>query len=196
MKNKELKRLTRSIVEKAERRGIAAGAYALCALGYMPEEIAIFSRGENPYRNDIRQKACDYARKNNLPIPASCAPKRVRTKKTPEVVDCRAAFRDATMKTGFALVLTQPMLENLCSIADGVPSDRVLYYKELGAVRPNNFIATGAALSKRGLIDCRGKLSPIGALVVGLLREAGVFAVSDAALKRSRVTPSTSVQEA
>jgi len=114
----------------------------------------------------------------------------------------RAAFQSQAMRSSFALTLTQPMLENLCAIADGVESDRSLYFQCCGAARPDNFLATSKALEKRGLIhdhprrhdmsDFREnydqgishiwQLTPAGEALVVLLKVTGIFVEADAAI--------------
>ena len=54
------------------------------------------------------------------------------------------------MRQNLALVLTQPMLDELCAIACDCQSDRSLYFRDIGQVAPDNFIGTRAALEKRG----------------------------------------------
>ena len=100
------------------------------------------------------------------------------------------------------------MLELLCAIADGVMSDRRLYFQSYGQAKVETG-ATGHALEKRGLIQDhperdgpittevakmweRGEqrtwqLTPAGEAVVALLRVAGIFVEADAAImKRAR----------
>ncbi len=123
--------------------------------------------------------------------------------------DWKSAFQGHAMRSSFCLALTQPMLEFLCATADGVHWDRRLYYRQWGAAKPDNWIASGRSLENRGLIEriTRGqidaitatvtfedfhlhshyRLTPAGAAVVELLRVSGIFVESDAAIeKRSR----------
>ncbi len=113
-------------------------------------------------------------------------------------------FRRATFRTNFMLALSQPQIEFLCAVADGVQWNRTLF-PSIHA--PCNFIATSQALAKRGLIVrkseseldaqlgvstlsyewCCHKLTPAGAALVQLLKVTGIFVDSDAALnKKSR----------
>lgn len=175
-------RLTAAGFRRACRKGKVAGWYELCRKGYLPKEVMVHE--DNPYpESEVRFKVRAYARANGLPVPANCADKRKYVRKTPEVTDCRAAFRASVMRTGLALVLTQPMLESLCAIACNVQRDRALHFNALGSARPDNFIATNGALMKRGLIDCECRLTSIGAKVIELLKEAEVFVVPDTALE-------------
>lgn len=122
--------------------------------------------------------------------------------------DWKAAFHSHTMKTSFALALTQPMLEFLCATADGVHWDRRLYYRQWGSARPDSFLTSAAGLVKRGLIErlprsqiegvkyeelhlhAHHRLTPAGAALVELLRVTGVFVEADAAAeKRAMAKP-------
>lgn len=114
-------------------------------------------------------------------------------------------FKSCAIRVGFGLVLTRAMCEFLSAVADGVAWDRSKY----GAAQPypDNFLATSAALFKRGLIAPkpenvqaeRGKrmpsddrlwewsnfdLTPAGVHVVGLLKLAGLFVEADAAIEK------------
>lgn len=184
MKN-DLPRLTEKAVRKAERAGLVAGWYQLCRDGYLPEEIHVYSPTAWPY-SEVRFKMREYARRMGLPVPANCAEKRQRVRRDPHVSDPAANFRTYVMRTGLALVLTKPMLEELCALACGCQSDRALYFREVGAAAPHNFIATCAALHKRGLIDDSRKLTAIGEALVELLKRASVFKEPDAALESKR----------
>lgn len=179
---KPIPRLTKAMVDRAQREGKVAGWYALCRAGYLPGEIHVYDQKAWPI-SEVCARVREYARGRELPVPANCARIRPYVRKTPVVEDCRAAFRASVMRTGLALVLTQPMLERLCAVACDAQSDTSLYFQALGGVRPDNSIATGAALLKRGLIDNERRLTPIGERVVALLKEAGVFVVPDSALK-------------
>jgi hypothetical protein len=120
-------------------------------------------------------------------------------------------FRSATLRTSFMLTMTQPMVQFLSGVADGVQWDR-WGFSCIHA--PANDIATASALQKRGLIIRKTaaqiesvssemkannydklihgewnhySLTPAGAAVVELLKVTGIFVVSDAALnKKSR----------
>jgi hypothetical protein len=98
----------------------------------------------------------------------------------------------------FHLGLTRPQLEFLCAVADDCEWDRFTYGMGSG---PNNFIATGAALEKRGLIQQKPRLrnqrwnnvyeirathqlTPAGKLVAELLKITGLFIESDSAISR------------
>ena len=113
----------------------------------------------------------------------------------------RARFQGATLRTSFCLALSQPMLEMLCAVADGVCYDRALYF--CGSAKPDNFIASSKALEKRGLIQDHPerqklhtdeeireglqhiwKLTPAGEALVQLLRVTGVFIEADAAIQK------------
>lgn len=62
-------------------------------------------------------------------------------------------FRAHSIKIGFALTLTRPMLEFLCAVADDVQWDRLLYFQTGGLGHPECSITTAHSLVKRGLID-------------------------------------------
>lgn len=115
--------------------------------------------------------------------------------------DWRSAFQGHAMRTSFCLSLTQPMLEFLCATADGVHWDRLLHYQAYGAARPDNWIASSAALEKRGLIvsgppigpvstheefcqQSLWNLTPAGAALVELLKVAGIFIEADSAIAK------------
>ena len=123
--------------------------------------------------------------------------------------DWKSAFQGHAIKSSFCLALTQPMLEFLCATADDVHWDRLLYYRQYGNARPDSFIASEAALEKRGLIVRKIRtvlkeipvdeaylhsyceLTPAGVAVVELLKVAGIFIEADAAIeKRSRTVKS------
>lgn len=104
------------------------------------------------------------------------------------------------MRTSFCLALTQPMLEFLCATAEGVHWDRRLYARLYGVAKPDNWIASGGSLVKRGLIErlarpelasigimeniSHYRLTPAGVALVELLKVAGIFIESDAALEK------------
>ena len=179
-----LPRLTKAMVDRAERGNKVKGWHALCLKGYLPEEIYVYSPTAWPY-SEVRFKVREFARLYDLPIPVNCAAHRKYVRKKPHVDDPAASFRANVMRTGLALVLTQPMLEELCALAEGVKSDRALYFRELGAASPHNFIASMAALEKRGLVSSNDRtLTNIGQRVIELLKEAGVFKRADAAIQR------------
>ena len=120
----------------------------------------------------------------------------------------RALFLKSTLRTGFCLVLTQPMLEQLCAIADQVHWDRTVFRHSLGLAQPDNPVTRGA-LERRGLVRHRGtrvlrdqergrsasqrherwnddicdvwELTPAGEQLVELLRTTGVFLEQTAA---------------
>lgn len=180
---KQIPRLTRAMVLRAERHGKIQGWHELCLRGYLPEEIHVYSPSAWP-ESEVRFKVREYARLKGLPIPVNCARKRIYTRKAPHVEDPAAAFRANVMRVGMALVLTQPMLEEFCALHEGVESDRSLYFKELGAAAPHNSIAAMHALQKRGLIGCDREITKIGELLIDLLKEAGVFRTADAAIAK------------
>lgn len=122
--------------------------------------------------------------------------------------DWQRSFQSSAMRTAFCLQLTQPMLELLCAIADGVTWDRHYYFPTFGAAKPDNWLASEQALTKRGLVWRvpvdqqpqrtlderfeRGrqglidyvKLTPAGEALVVLLKVTGIFAKADAAIDR------------
>jgi hypothetical protein len=118
--------------------------------------------------------------------------------------DWKRRFLGASMRTNFTLALTQPMLELLCAVADGVHWDRHLYFPALGQARSDHFMSSAAALIKRGLVETvphelRTKsvgdriesdflrLTPAGEALVALLRVAGIFVEADAtSIKKAR----------
>lgn len=182
---KNLPRLTEQLLARAVRKAGSQPAawYDLCRQGYLPEEIRVHVIYGTP---EIRGKVREHAASHDLPMPANCAKKREYVRLRPKVTDPAAAFRATVMRTGMALVLTQPMLESLCAVACGTESDTRLYCRELGITQPDNFIATHAALEKRGLVTCEHphRLTKIGQRVVDMLKEAGVFVTPDAALNK------------
>lgn len=118
-------------------------------------------------------------------------------------------FKAASIRVGFQLNLSRPMLEFLCAVADDCAWDRAtfgdIYY-------PDNWIATEASLTKRGLVERKEgterestsahnrkelegekshrdyrnycQLTPAGEQVVRLLKVAGLFVESDTATLR------------
>lgn len=112
-------------------------------------------------------------------------------------------FRRATFRTGFNLSLSQAMIEFLCAVADDVRWERGMYGPNIH--QPDNWVATEASLTKRGLIVrksqeesakyrengtpypecCFCKLTPAGAALVQLFRVTGVFVQSDAAINKA-----------
>ncbi len=116
--------------------------------------------------------------------------------------DWKSAFQGHAMRTSFCLALSQPMLEFLCATADGVHWDRRLYYRQWGGVKPDNWIASGQSLVKRGLIErmpsseigsaplqeahlhAHHRLTPAGVALVELLKVSGIFMESDAAIEK------------
>lgn len=185
-----MERLTQVILKRHERGGKSKAWYNLCMKGYLPSEIAIHAE-PTIFAPDVAHRVRSYARTHDKPVPAVCAPKQRRT--VQHVEDWRAAFQATVMRTGMVLSLTQPMIEFLCATADGVRWDRAF---EGGNARQSNWLATGAALEKRGLIRHTGKadtgriedafwsLTPAGQCVVDLLKEVGVFVEADAAITR------------
>lgn len=115
-------------------------------------------------------------------------------------------FRTLSIKVGFGLSLTRPMCEFLSAVADDVHWDRAKYGS--GLAFPDNFLATSAALVKRGLIEQKPeperaagmrrpattsyelhswthwRLTPAGVHVVGLLKLAGLFVEADVAIEK------------
>lgn len=197
-----LPRLTEAIVKRTCDRagGKTAGWHALCSKGYLPAEIAIFDDAVVT-GSDVRTRVREWAEKNELPIPASCARRR-EPKERHQVEDWREAFHRYCMRTGMVLHLTQPMIEYLCATAGGVIWDRRYHH---GNVRPDNTLATAASLVKRGLIQYRARLrdagkdaykllghddtihelTDAGKCIVELLKVTGVFVDADAALRRA-----------
>lgn len=123
----------------------------------------------------------------------------------------RDAFKASTLRTSFVLSLTRPMLEFISAVADGVSWDRASHGS--CAAYPDNFIAVGRALEKRGLLTHRGSscrsdseaasriaaktgdkmdwytysawsLTPAGEKVVELLKITGLFIEADAAIRK------------
>lgn len=191
----KLERLTPLLLKRAEQKGKAAGWHALLLKGYLPDEIAMYAE-PLALRNDVIYRVREYAYSKGLPVPVSCAPKSRR----PEPVspsDWRAAFRSSVMRTGMVLSLTQPMLEYLCAVADGVVWDRQLVCGSTQA-HPCNSIATGGSLEKRGLIQRQPDftynrkdehashmmLTEAGEAVIALLKSVGVFVEADAAIAK------------
>lgn len=117
----------------------------------------------------------------------------------------QSQFRSHTMRTGFCLALSQPMIEMLCAIADDVQWDRGQHHT---IHRPDNIFASFRALEKRGLAVAKGdserrttsqllsmpedryceyshwKLTPAGKAMVQLLKVTGIFAEADAAITK------------
>lgn len=116
--------------------------------------------------------------------------------------DWKQSFQHSAMRTSFCLALTQPMLEFLCATAEGVYWDRRLYSRQFGAAKPDNWIASGDSLIKRGLIErltrleidkriplndflsSHYRLTPAGVALVELLKVTSVFVESDTAIER------------
>jgi len=114
-------------------------------------------------------------------------------------------FRKSSMKVGFVLALSKPMLEMLCATADNAQWDRALYW---GTTHwPDNWMASQQSLFRRGLIVRKSneeieahkydaktraeaceraywKLTPAGECVVQLVKHAGMFIEADAAINR------------
>lgn len=191
---KSLKRLTPTILHKAESAGKGSGWYSLCLMGYLPVDIALYA--DPPvFANDIVQRVRQHASTHSLPLPLSCAPKRRQRQPAP-VDDWRSAFCSTVMRTGMVLSLSQPMLEYLCATADGVTWDRSAIGGSTG-VAPCNTLATAGSLEKRGLIrrkptisnrkigDSFYELTEAGQAVIDLLKCTGVFVKADEAIKRN-----------
>lgn len=197
MQRRELPRLTEARLQKAEAKGKVAGWYKLLCDGYLAEEIEVHAVPVVS-ANDVRQRVRLHAENHDLPVPAQAARKRDAIRKAPPD-DYRAAFRAKVMRVGMTLHLSQAMLEYLCAVADDVIWDR-LGASHLG--RPDNVMATAPALEQRGLIARKPQtrsradiddyaayhvLTPLGEKLVALLKEAGIFQVSDRAhQKRAR----------
>ena len=129
--------------------------------------------------------------------------KRATTKKADTVPfpsNHQDEFKAATFRTNFQLHLSQAMIEYICAVDEDVQWDRAQFG---GLYKPDNFIATSAALMKRGLIarktqadldksdngeGCfewnRFKLTEIGEALVNLFRVAGIFVQSDNGLAK------------
>lgn len=119
--------------------------------------------------------------------------KTADTIRHPAAESWKEDFKRTTFRTSFSLVLSQAMIEFLCAVADGVMWDR--YMHPVTIHRPDNWVASEAALTKRGLIrrKCRSELdrelheerehgewsccelTPAGEAVVQLFRATGVF---------------------
>ena len=189
-----MERLTEKTITDAVKQhgGVLAGWYHLSSQGYLPGEIAAWSPAKMP--GDVAYQVRQYAERHKLPVPATCAPKLQR-KVAKITTDWKVLFRSSIMKTGFALVLTHPMLEYLCAVADNVHWDRSRNFQLTGNAMPDNFIATSNALLKRGLIQPRTHkknpwepnydLTPAGLRIVELLKLAGEFKVADEALEQN-----------
>ena len=111
--------------------------------------------------------------------------------------DWQRAFHGNVMRTGMVLALTQPMLEYLCAVADGVLWDR---FGASALGRPDNFLASSRSLEKRGLIVRKRPVkitdgyvpgnenhwmrTPAGEAVVSLLKAVGVFVEADRAIEK------------
>lgn len=135
---------------------------------------------------------------------------KVKSKPLPENVvqlppDWKSAFQGHAMRSSFCLALTQPMLEFLCATADGVHWDRRLYARQWSIARPDNWITSGDALVKRGLIErmtraeidrqpsrtmedfmfyAHYRLTPAGIALVSLLKVSGIFVEADSAIDK------------
>lgn len=111
----------------------------------------------------------------------------------PTLPDWAQALRGSMLKFGVHLHLSQAMLEFLCAVADDVKWDRAL---DRGNIhRPDNWIASEVALTRRGLIkrkppeilrECDRnraakpewascELTPAGKCVVELVKMSGIF---------------------
>ena len=132
--------------------------------------------------------------------------KKRRTIRHPSADDSwKQDFGAATFRTNFNLQLSQAMIEMLCALADGVHWDRSQFG---GLHRPDNWLATQAALRKRGLAVPKTeeerermrrskayvagrfgelsywKLTPAGDALVDLFRVAGIFVEADNAITK------------
>lgn len=119
--------------------------------------------------------------------------------------DWKNDFRNFTFRTVFNLSLSQPMIEMICAIADGVHWDRSNLRGDIH--RPDNPWAPGAALMKRGLIrlstpeerkkmkgwsdpaNATGEwsafaLTPAGQKIVELFKVTGIFVEADNAITK------------
>lgn len=113
--------------------------------------------------------------------------------------DYIAAFQSHTTRVGFKLVMTQPMMEFLCAVADDAEWDRRKY----GSIcYPDNFLATEHALTRRGLIRRKPpvlskkqvkadqydrsfcELTPVGEAVVAMMKAGGIFIECEIARER------------
>src|SRR5262245_19240498 len=117
--------------------------------------------------------------------------------KKPDAREYRDKFRSNCTRVGLNLNLSRAMLEFLCAVSDDAWWDRARYggYGEM-----NSSITTSHALKQRGLIRHRGedrtlklvldekrsfwRLTPIGELLVALLKEAGIFIQAEVAAER------------
>jgi hypothetical protein len=202
-----MERLTQSSVAFAEAGNQTRGWYNLCQKGYLPAEIEIFTGSRSATDSDIRIAVRKYALDHNLPVPISCEVKINRRERICAPDDFRAAFRSTVMRTGMTLSLTQPMLEFLCAVSDGVRWDRA----EVSTLaKPSNDIATAGSLEKRGLIRRKTQkvlnspefsnqmnqlqyntysfheLTALGKILVDLLKEAGIFIAADASFRKQK----------
>ncbi len=190
----DLSRLTTAALRKAEASGKAQGWYDLCRRGYLPAEIATFAEPV-VFANDVVQRVRQFARGKNLAVPVSCAPKQARSEQRAAPEDWRAAFRSTVMRTGMCLSLSQPMLEYLCAVADGVTWDRSAICGSTLAT-PCNSLATSGSLEKRGLIrrkppspraevgTAHEELTEAGEAVIALLKSVGIFIEADRAIEK------------
>ncbi len=128
-----------------------------------------------------------------------------KTKTTPQpaVEEWKDKFKASSIRVGFQISLTRPMLEFICAVADDVHWDRAT--NGGGMAFPDNFIATGQALVKRGLVERRPQdeidsrknrpmislmdidcgiwvLTPPGKCLVEMLKMTGLFIEQDAAI--------------
>lgn len=121
----------------------------------------------------------------------------------------RDNFRSCCIRVGFGLTLTRAMCEFRSAVADDVHWDRAVYGS--AQAYPDNFLATSAALYKRGLITQKPEteikehqkeerrtpledrrlwewthwqLTPAGEHVVELLKLAGLFVEADVAIEK------------
>jgi len=130
-------------------------------------------------------------------------------------IDWQTNFKKNLFATHFNLVLTKPMIEFLCAVAEDVQWDRSLYYQ--GPHRPNHPLATAHVLENRGLVQRKKlkvikeegdislkraqaeedssvlhensyyRLTPAGEALVHLFKVTGVFILADTAInKKSR----------
>ena len=122
-------------------------------------------------------------------------PSKKNKPSTPETIpfptdEWKDSFRATTFKTNFALYLSQPMIEFLCSVADQVHWDRTTHRANLH--RPDNWLATAGSemdSEDRDHVNMTWewsnyRLSPAGEAVVQLFKVTGVFVEADTAISK------------
>lgn len=155
------------------------------------------------------------ARRSAARIPSR--PARPRQTQPPEPQEWQLAFNATTFRTNFMLTLSQSMIEMICAVADDVEWNRRLFDYSIHC--PDNWVATSAALEKRGLLvrktgaarerliahqrkhwkagdrndryyECSlWELTPAGTALVGLLKVTGAFVEADAAIAKRSRRP-------